>query len=111
MARLANALRYSIQGINSAWRSEPAFRQEIYCCCILIPTAIWLGESGLERALLIFVLLLVLVVELVNSAVEAVVDRFGGEHHTLSGNAKDTASAAVLVSIIMAVVVWGIVLI
>jgi diacylglycerol kinase (ATP) len=69
-----------------------------------------MGETGSERALLILVLLLVLVVELINSAVEAAVDRFGGEQHTLSGNAKDTASAAVFVAIVSAIIVWGVVL-
>ena len=108
LARLNNALRYSIQGIKTAWKSEAAFRQELCCCFVLIPLAIWVGETGLERALLIFVLLLVL--ELINSAVEAVVDRIGGEYHTLSGNAKDTASAAVFVAIIAAIITWGVVL-
>ena len=110
LARLNNALRYSIQGIKTAWKSEAAFRQELCCCFVLIPLAIWVGETGLERALLVFVLLLVLVVELINSAVEAVVDRFGGEYHTLSCNANDTASAAVFVAIIAAIITWGVVL-
>ncbi len=110
LKRIGNAFLFSIQGINTVCKSEVAFRQELAGCVILVPVAIWVGQSGLERALLVFVLLLILLVELINSAIEAVVNRFGGEQHALSGNAKDMGSAAVFLSIIIAAVVWGLVL-
>ena len=94
----------------TAWREEVALRQEVLLCAVLIPLALWLGDTGIERALLILVLLLVLLVEFINSAIEAVVDRFGGEQHPLSRNAKDIGSAAVLMSIIMASLVWVLVI-
>ena len=99
-----------MQGLATAWQNQAAFRYELVGCAVLIPLALWLAESGLERALLIFAVLLVLLAELLNSAIEAVVDRFGGEQHPLSGNAKDLGSAAVLLSIIMALLVWALVL-
>ncbi len=94
----------------TAWREEVALRQEVLLCAVLIPLALWLGDTGTERALLILMLLLVLLVELINSAIEAVVDRFGREQHPLSRNAKDIGSAAVLMSIIMASLVWVLVI-
>ncbi len=99
-----------MQGLSSAFKNEASFRQEIYLSATLIPLSFYLGETGIEIALLVSVILLVLVTELVNSSMEAVVDRFGGEQHDLSGRAKDIASAAVLMALFNAVLVWGCVL-
>lgn len=109
--RLFKAFGYSMQGLSAAFRNEAAFRQEIYLAIVLIPLGTYLGETGAERALLVSVIFLVLITELINSGVEAVVDRFGGEHHELSGRAKDIASAAVLISLINVLIVWGCILI
>ncbi len=111
MLRLYNATRYSLMGLASAWRAEPAFRQEVMLFVILAPLGIWLGESGVERALLVGSLLPVLIAELLNSAVEAAIDRIGPEIHPLSKQAKDVASAAVFVSLAGVVVTWALVLI
>lgn len=108
--RLVNASRYSWQGLTAAWQSEAAIRQEIIALAILLPIALILPVSPVEKALLIFSALLVLVVELINSALEAVVDRIGSELHELSGKAKDVGSAAVLVALVMAGLVWVIIL-
>ena len=97
---------YSIQGIRSALIHEAAFRQEMVLAVVAIPLAVWLDVSAVERILLISVVVLILIVELVNSAIEAVVDRFGGEMHELSGRAKDMGSAAVLFALLLAVYVW-----
>ena len=99
-----------MQGIKAAFVNEAAFRQELILALILLPLAIWLGETGLEKAVLISSLLLVLIVELMNSGIEAIVDRIGSERHELSGRAKDIGSAAVLISLINVVAVWGLVL-
>lgn len=107
--RLWNATGYSITGIKAACRNEAAFRQELVIVLILLPTAFWLGENFTQRALLIFSLLAVLMVELLNSAIESVVDRIGSEPNELSGRAKDMGSAAVMISLIAAGVVWGLV--
>jgi diacylglycerol kinase (ATP) len=104
--RLINAFRFSMQGFKAAYAGEEAFRQEVAVLVLAIPLAFWLGESALEVALLIGSVLLVLVVELINSAIEAVVDRFGGELHVLSGQAKDMGSAAVLLVSINALIIW-----
>ncbi len=104
--RLADAFGYSCKGLVAAWQNEQAFRQEILASVLLIPLAIGIGDNGVERALLVATVLLVLLVELINSAIEAVVDRIGDEHHVLSGRAKDMGSAAVLLSLILLVVVW-----
>ena len=85
---------------------EAAFRQELALCVILMPLGAWLGNNGIERVLLIGSLMLVLIVELLNSAIEAAVDRHGIEHHVLSGQAKDLGSAAVMISILNGIVVW-----
>ncbi len=111
LERLFKAFGFSMQGLSAAFRNEAAFRQEIYLSIVLVPLGIYLGETGTERALLVSVIFLVLITELINSGVEAVVDRFGGEHHELSGRAKDIASAAVLISLINVLIVWGCVLI
>ena len=104
--RLVNAFKFSMQGLKAAYKGEEAFRQEVVALVLAIPLAFWLGESAVEVALLIGSVLLVLVVELVNSAIEAVVDRFGGELHELSGQAKDMGSAAVLLISINALIIW-----
>jgi len=104
--RLLDALRFSFQGLNQAWRSEVAFRYEIYVLIFALPAAWILGGGAVKRALLIASALLVVVVEMINSAVEAVVDRIGPERHELSGRAKDLGSAAVFCAIMLASVVW-----
>jgi len=111
LKRVIKAAGYSWAGLTAAFKHEAAFRQELALCLVLIPTGLWLGESGIERALLVGSLLLVLIIELLNSAIEAVVDRFGGEQHELSGRAKDIASAAVFIALLNAVVVWVLLLI
>jgi diacylglycerol kinase (ATP) len=105
--RILRATRYSAQGFAQAWQHEAAFRQELVLAIVLTPAAIWLGETVVAQALLIGVLLLVLVVELFNSAIEAAIDRHGDEHHELSGRAKDMGSAAVFVSLVIVLLVWG----
>lgn len=104
--RLTNATRNSLRGLSAGWREQAALRYEIYVLAVVVPLGWYLGGSGVERALLIGSYLLVIVIELVNSALETVVDRIGREHHELSGRAKDLASAAVLAAIVNAAVVW-----
>lgn len=108
--RLYIATLYSLQGLRAAFRNEAAFRLEVVLSVFLIPLGLWLGDSGTERALLVGCILLVIIIELINSAIETVVDRFGGERHELSGRAKDVGSAAVLIALINAVVIWFLVL-
>ena len=110
MERLVKATGYSFQGLKAAYRNEAAFRQEIFLAILLVPAGFLLGETGVERALLVGCVLLVLIVELLNSAVEAIVDRFGGELHQLSGRAKDIGSAAVFMSLANVVLIWSCVL-
>jgi diacylglycerol kinase (ATP) len=105
--RIIRATKFSAQGFGHAWKHEAAFRQELTLTLVLSPAAFWLGRSPIEYALLLSVLLLVLIVELLNSAIEAAIDRHGDEHHELSGRAKDLGSAAVFVSLVLVVVVWG----
>ena len=100
----------SMKGLSAAFREEAAFRQELALAVLVIPLGLWLGQNGVERALLIAPMFLVLVVELINSAIEATVDRIGLERHTLSGLAKDIGSAAVLMSLLLLAVVWLLVL-
>jgi diacylglycerol kinase (ATP) len=107
LARLWYATIYSIKGVKAAWRNEAAFRQECWAMAVLLPAAVFLGRNAPERALLIFSLLLILVVELINSALESAIDRIGPERHELSGRTKDLGSAAVLFSLLAAAVVWG----
>lgn len=104
--RILNATGYSLKGLKSAFRHEAAFRQELLLTIVLLPVAVYLGKDGIERAIMIGSLFLVLIVELLNSAVESVVDRVGDEHHELSGRAKDIGSAAVFVSLVNVAVVW-----
>jgi diacylglycerol kinase (ATP) len=108
--RLFRAIGASYRGIRGALRDEAAFRQELVLALVVIPLGLWLGHTGVERALLVGPMLLVLVVELINSAIEATVDRIGMEHHELSGLAKDLGSAAVLFALILLAVVWLLVL-
>ncbi len=105
-----DAFGYSLKGLRAALTYEEAFRLELLGVVIMMPLAIWLGQSAVEYALLIGSLLLVLIIELINSAVEAVVDRVSVEHHELSGRAKDIGSAAVMLTLINVAVVWGVIL-
>lgn len=109
--RLGMALQWSWQGLHHAARNEIAFRQELLLTGLLGPMGFWLGDGAVEKVLLVGSLLLVLIVKLLNSALEAVVDRIGGEHHLLSGQAKDMGSAAVLIALVNAAVVWGCIII
>jgi diacylglycerol kinase (ATP) len=108
--RLVNACFFSIAGFKATWQHEEAFRQEVLLFLVSTPLAIWLGETAIEKVLLIGSVVLVLLVELLNSAVEAVVDRVGFEHHELSGRAKDIGSAAVMLSLIWAGITWALIL-
>ena len=106
LTRILNAAGYSWAGLNAAFRHEDAFRQEVFLLLLLVPLAFYLGDDGIERALMIASLLLVLIVELLNSAVEAAVDRVSLELHPLIKRAKDMGSAAVMISLLNVVVVW-----
>jgi diacylglycerol kinase (ATP) len=106
LKRIIKAGKYSYQGVKAAFSGEAAFREEVIMCAILIPLAFWVDVTTIERLLMIISLLFVLVVELLNSAIEAVVDRVSTELHPLSGRAKDMGSAAVLIAIGMALAVW-----
>ena len=103
---MLSATRCSLEGLAAAVRHEDAFRQELVVFAVAVPVALWLGRTGFERALLIGALFLVLIVELINSAVEAAVDRTSLEQHPLAKRAKDIGSAAVMLSIVNAAVVW-----
>ena len=108
--RLVRAFNYSIAGLCATWRNEAAFRLEIIMFIFMAPLALWLGSGAMERALLLGSLFLVLIVEVINSSIEAAIDRIGTEHHALSGRAKDMASGAVLLTLTNALVIWGIML-
>jgi len=105
--RIVRATRYSAQGLAHAWRHEAAFRQEIVLLLVMTPVGLWLGASPVERTLLIGSLVLVLIVELLNSAIETAIDRVGSEDHELSGRAKDLGSAAVMLSLLLAGAIWA----
>lgn len=105
--RLFDASRYSLQGLRACFRHEEAFRTELVLALILTPLAFWLARSALELVLLLGVMVLVLIVELLNSAVESVVDLYGRERRELAGRAKDQGSAAVMLSMALCVLVWG----
>ena len=107
--RILRATKFSAQGLAQAWQHEAAFRQELVLVLLLVPVAAWLGQTALERAVLIGCCLIVLIVELINSAIEAAIDRHGDEHHELSGRAKDMGSAAVFISLLLVAVVWGLI--
>jgi len=110
LARIVNAAGYSWAGLHAAFRHEDAFRQEVLLLLVLVPLAIYLGDSGIERALMIGSLLGVLMVELLNSAIEAAVDRISLEHHLLIKRAKDMGSAAVMIALVNVAIVWALVL-
>lgn len=106
LTRIIHAFGYSMKGMRAALRYESAFRQEAALFVILLPVAFWLGQSWLQYILMISSLLLVLIVELLNSAIEAVVDRIGDEHNELAGRAKDMGSAAVFISLANVMLIW-----
>ncbi|HXE40359.1 MAG TPA: diacylglycerol kinase [Azonexus sp.] len=110
LVRLWNALGYSRDGLAAAWKNEAAFREEVLLAAIAIPLALYLGKTGIERALLIGSIVLILIVEILNSALEAVVDKASPEKHELAKRAKDMGSAAVLLSLLNAAAVWACVL-
>ena len=109
ITRVIRAAGYSSKGLQAAWRNESAFRQECAIGVVLLPCAILLAESWLQLALLVMVCVLVLIAEMMNSALEAVVDRIGTEHNELAGRAKDMASAAVAFAIVLVPIVWAMV--
>jgi len=108
--RILKATQWSLQGLHAAWLHESSFRLEVYLFVVLAPLGLWLGQGGVERVLLVGSLLLVLAVELLNSAIEAVIERYGPEHHELAGRAKDMGSAAVFVMMVNVVMCWGLIL-
>jgi diacylglycerol kinase (ATP) len=110
LARIIKASQYSWQGLRAAYKHEEAFRQELWASLVLIPLGFWFGQSGVEKALLVGAVLLLPLVEILNSSIEAVVDRIGEEHHELAGRAKDMGSAAVAIAIALIIVVWSLVL-
>ncbi len=105
--RIINATRCSILGLNAAYKHELAFRQELLLCVFLVPLSLFIATSGIQLGLLLGSLILLLLVEVINSAIEAVVDRIGTEHHELSGRAKDLGSAAVMLAMSIVFVIWG----
>jgi diacylglycerol kinase (ATP) len=110
-SRIFKATIWSMQGLRAAWLHESSFRLEVYLLVVLAPLALWLGQTGVERALLLGSCLLVLSVELLNSAIEAVIERYGPEFHELAGRAKDMGSAAVFVVMLNVLLVWGLILV
>ena len=108
--RAWQAFLWSMQGLSATWNVESSFRLEVYLFVLLAPLAAWLGQSGIERAILVGCMLLVLVVEVLNSALEAVVDRWGPEHNELAGRAKDMGSAAVFLADLNVLACWGFIL-
>ncbi len=110
MGRIARAAGYSLAGLKAAFKKEAAFRQEMILSLMLVPLGIWLGRNGIERSLLVGSLLIVLIVELLNSAIEATVDRVGRRWHKLAGRAKDMGSAAVALALLLVVLTWVLVL-
>lgn len=108
--RLILAGGYSLQGLKAAWKNEAAIRQELMVALILIPTGLYFGNTNIEKLLLIFSVLLLIIVELLNSAIEAVVDKTGYEYHELSGRAKDMGSAAVLITLLFGIASWLLIL-
>jgi diacylglycerol kinase (ATP) len=109
LSRIFWATHYSWLGIKAAWKNEAAFRQELCLMLIMVPAAFWLGQTAVERVLLIAACLVVVIVELLNSAIEAVVDRIGTEMHPLSGQAKDMGSSAVFFALMLVLVTWGLI--
>lgn len=109
-ARIYAAFFHSARGFKATWLHEEAFRQEVYLFIAAAPLALWLGQTGIEKAMLIGSLILVMIVELLNTGIEIVVDRISFERHELSGRAKDVGSAAVLSALLLAAIVWGFIL-
>lgn len=110
LTRLRPATLNSLRGLRHCYRSEAAFRQELWLSGVLVPAALWLGETGVQRALLVGSVIIVLIVERLDTGIEVVVDRIGTEHNHLSGFAKDLGSTAVLYSLVLLAVSWGLVL-
>jgi diacylglycerol kinase (ATP) len=110
LPRLINAFGYSVAGFKAAFRHEDAFRQEVFLACVLIPLGFYLGKTGIEKAMLVGAILLVLIVELLNSSIEASVDHTSIERHPLAKRAKDIGSAAVFVALGNFFLVWGLIL-
>jgi diacylglycerol kinase (ATP) len=110
-SRILKATIWSMQGLRAAWLHESSFRFEVYLLVVMAPLALWLGRTGVERVLLLGSCLLVLAVELLNSAIEAVIERYGPEFHELAGRAKDMGSAAVFVTMMNVLLVWGLILV
>lgn len=110
LTRIINAFGYSMKGFRAAIQHESAFRQEAFLFIVMFPAAFWLGRNWLEYVLLTGCLMIVLIVELLNSAIEAVVDRLGDEYHELAGRAKDMGSAAVFIALMFVLLVWGFVI-
>ncbi|RTZ63967.1 MAG: diacylglycerol kinase [Aquificaceae bacterium] len=110
LTRIIKAFGFSMQGLKAAYKLEEAFRQEVWLFIVTTPLALWLGDTGIEKALLIGSIILLLIVEILNSAIEATIDRFGGEIHELSGRAKDMGSAGVFLAMVNAGVIWLLVL-
>jgi diacylglycerol kinase (ATP) len=110
LERIIKATFNSFSGLKLTFNNEAAFRQELFLAVILFPIGLYLGETGLEKALLTVVLFIVLIVELLNTSVEAAIDRFGGEKHELSRYAKDAGSAAVFISLVNVIVIWALVI-
>lgn len=108
--RITRAFGFSLAGLRAAYRKESAFRQELILTIVLVPLGLWLGQNGVERTLLIGSILLVLIVELLNSAIEATVDRGGKDWDKLAGRAKDMGSAAVLIALLLLGLTWGFIL-
>ena len=108
--RILKATIWSWQGLRAAWLHESSFRLEVWLLVVAVPLALWLGDSGLERAVMIGSCLLVLAAELLNSAIEAVIERYGPEYHVLAGRAKDMGSAAVFVLMMNVLLCWGLIL-
>ncbi|WP_036170111.1 diacylglycerol kinase [Noviluteimonas dokdonensis] len=109
-SRILKAAMWSMQGLRAAWLHESSFRLEVYLFAVLGPLGLWLGQTGVERALLVGSGLLVMAVELLNSSIEAVIERYGPEFHELAGRAKDMGSAAVFVLMLNFLLVWGLIL-
>ncbi len=108
--RILQSCRYSLQGLRATFQGEEAFRVEVVLALFLVPLGLFLGETGVEKSLLAGSVFLVLIVEIINSAIESVVDRFGQEQHELAGRAKDQGSAAVLMALLLVVLVWSLII-
>jgi len=110
LTRVISATYNSLRGLRDCWKNEAAFRQEVMLCVVLVPLGLYLGEGGVEKAILVSVCFLLLIVEILNSGIEAAIDRIGHEHHELSGLAKDLGSAAVFISLALVGITWALIL-